>query len=90
VEARHTKGKVDVYRIQNAPGITAGEKENVRILLWREILCEADRWGVADGIEKSNLGPNNRRGHLRSSTSENGGTVDRWPTLYSQGSVALA
>jgi hypothetical protein len=79
VEARHTRGRVGVYRIQKAPGITTGEKENFCILLWREILREADRWGVADGIEKSNLGPKNRMGHFWSSTSEDGGTVDRWP-----------
>lgn len=33
-EAKHTGGKVGVDRIQNAPRIATGEKENFCILLW--------------------------------------------------------
>ena len=64
MEARHTRGKVGIYCIQNAPGITTGEKEYFCMFLWREVLGEADRRGVADGIEKGFLGPINGMGHL--------------------------
>jgi hypothetical protein len=63
-EFKHTRGEVGVDRIQNAPRIATSEKENFRILLWCEIMSEADRRGVADGIEKGFLGPINRMGHL--------------------------
>jgi hypothetical protein len=63
-KAKHTGGKVDMHRIQNAPWIATSEKENLRILLWCEIMRETDRRGVADGIEKGFFGPINRMGHL--------------------------
>jgi hypothetical protein len=63
-EVKHTRGKISMDRIQNTPRIAAGKKENLRILLWCEIMSEADRRGDADGIEKGFLRPINRLGHL--------------------------
>ena len=82
-EARHTRGKVGIYRIQNTPGITTGEKEHFRILLRCKVLGEAYRRGVANGIEKVLFGPMNGMGHLCRNLEFNEGAVYRSPGLYS-------
>lgn len=58
-----TSTMIDGDRVQDTSWVTTPKKEDNRILLGRNIFCEAYRWCITDGVEKSFVGPESRMRH---------------------------